>query len=59
MAFIMVSCQLDENTSFNARARSVTNNTQAVHNVDANDIQRVDAVTYEIFGDKKKALQEL
>ena len=54
LTFILVSCQLDESTSGD-KARSITNSTKAilVHNVEAGEVQRIDSVTYEIFGDKK------
>ena len=48
---ILVSCQWNESPIFFEKARSIENSTEAVHNVDANDAQRVDTVSYEIFGD--------
>jgi hypothetical protein len=55
MAFILVSCSLDENAPVVDRARTAANDAEAVpaHNVDAADARNVDAASSEIFGDVK------
>jgi len=54
LAFILVSSQLDDSIQSVGHGRSVTNTLEAVHSIDANDIQRVTTVSYEIFGEKNK-----
>jgi hypothetical protein len=55
MAFILVSCSLDENAPVVDPARAAANAAEAVpaHNVDAADARNVDTSSYEIFGDVK------